>query len=153
MDPYRHEPIIKLRGLQHAELEPRHHYETGRLDPYLSYREREAPSYLEPVYSARLRREYYPPAALPAEYRPVGREAEYRTTADPPTEYRSSAGFPAEYHSSASLLAEYRAAGIPTENLAPAGLPHEYRLVGPPTEYRSSSALGDYHALRTVHRY
>lgn len=152
MNPYRREQVLEHRGLQVVDREPRHHDETKNIDPYISYREREAPSFRRPIYSSASEREYYTPAVLPAAYLPAGRESERHTTSGlrdyyqpgtlPPeylpsrreieyipsrreVEYRTTAELPAEYHSTRALPAEYRASRSLLAEYHAAGLPTE----------------------------
>ncbi|KAL8089693.1 hypothetical protein AgCh_039249 [Apium graveolens] len=164
MNPYRREQVLEHRGLQVVDREPRHpgvqvvdreprhRDETKNIDPYISYREREAPSFRRPIYSSASEREYYTPEVWPAAYLPAGRESERHTTSGlrdyyqpgtlPPeylpsrreieyipsrreVEYRTTAELPAEYHSTRALPAEYRASR---------SLLAEYRAAGLPTE-------------------
>lgn len=169
---YRREPVLEHRGLQIVDRAPRHYDETKNIDPYISYREREAPSYRRPIYSSVSEREYYTPAVLPAAYLPAGRNSERQTTSglrdyyQPGTlpseylpsrreieylpsrrevEYRTTAELPAEYHSTRALPAEYHASR---------SLLAEYRAAGLPTEdLAPASASNGYHQARPAMEY
>lgn len=173
MNPYRREQVLEHRGLQVVDREPRHRDETKNIDPYISYREREVPSFRRPIYSSASEREYYTPTVLPAAYLPAGRESERHPTSGlrdyyqpgtlPPeylpsrreveyipsrreVEYRTTAELPAEYHSTRALPAEFRASR---------SLLAEYRAAGLPTEDLAPAGVSNgYHqaGLATEYR-
>lgn len=172
MNPYRREQVLEHRGLQVVDREPRHRDETKNIDPYISYREREAPSFHRPIYSSASEREYYTPTVLPAAYLPAGRESERHNTSGlrdyyqprtlPPeylpsrreieyipsrreVEYRTTAELPPEYHSTRALPAEYRASR---------SLLAEYRAAGLPTEDLAPAGVSNgYHQVGTPTEY